>query len=275
LVSVILAVLSISCGGSDNQKEKKTEKEEVIEMPDPKQVDMVKVGKLSEAIITSIPSSPEVEQLFNEMGMEYQMELLNPYDHVSKYQLISDKAINLGIYLCDLGYISAFDQTQELMLYINSTKTLSEGIGVSEVISEKDIENLELNMDNEDSLQTIIRRIYDQTYVFLDENNRLSTATLLVAGGWIEGLYIASQIVNIEDPHPQMIHNIIKQRVVYEQLIELLGNFEQDPAAYKIRNELKEVGPVLYRIQQHGDNKTALLELRAKITALRTECIIY
>lgn len=239
-------------------------------------VDQVRVARLTEAVINAIPTSEEVEALMDEMGKEYQMELLNPIEHVSKYQLVSDKAINLGIYLCDLGYISSFNQTQELIFYVNCSKKLSEGIGVNEVVDPQTLENLELHMDNQDSLQAIIHRIYNQTYAFLDQTDRLNTATLMITGGWIEGLYIAMQLIDLKDPHLEMIENLIKQQEVYDQLMELLGNFREDPAAEELYARLKDLGPAFKKINAEGeDQQEALAALKEKITALRNDCIAF
>jgi hypothetical protein len=231
-----------------------------------------RLNELTKKIIAAIPEASVVEGVLDRAQATYNMELLNPLENAGKYQLSSKKAGNLGVYLCDLGYISSFHQTQELILYIKTTKRLAESLGVQEVVDEETMENLELNLDNQDSLLSIIRGIYDDTYAFLKERNRLSTTALLVSGGWVEGLHLAMQLLNPESPDDKMVIELEKQYQTYLVVMQLLNSFEETETA-ALRQQLEVLNPTMEQIAQGTITQEQLLLLRAGIYRIRTALI--
>jgi hypothetical protein len=274
IASLFMLVFLAACGmGNDSETDTETAADTsasaaAIEHA----VDGDEVNRLTSAIIASIPTTQLVEQVIEETEQTYDLALINPLEHAGKYQLSTKMATNLGVYLCDLGYISSFHQPQELILYINAAKKLAEGIGVHELIDEETMENLELNMDNQDSLLTIIRRIYHETYAFLEETNRLSTSALLVGGGWVEGLYLAMQIVDTEAPNEKVLEALKGQYATYQTLQKLLANFSTAETQSLYKN-LQRLDTTMQTVGEGTPSKIDLEGLKSDITAIRAELV--
>ena len=111
-----------------------------------------------------------------------------------------------------------FNQNQESILYLSCTKKLADKLGLSKAFNDEVIERMEMNVDNRDSLLTIISDTYYNLDSYLKENDRDHISAMIIAAGWIEGLYLGTQIANSsESPSPKVdgthcrtkIHSII------------------------------------------------------------------
>ena len=148
----------------------------------------------TKALFYSLPSPIETASILQKTGAEYDATILNPVVNVNKYELASTKAINLGIYGSDLSYASVFDQTQEVMFYISSCKKLADGLGLSNAFDAKTMSRMEENINDKDSLLHLISDSYWMADAYLEENERSNLSALIISGGWVEGLYIATQL---------------------------------------------------------------------------------
>ena len=147
-------------------------------------------------VFYSIPSPIETTTLLKAAGAKYDAKILNPIENVAKYESVASKAMNLGIYGSDLSFTSIFDQTQESMLYLRCTNKLASGLGISGAFDESTTSRIEANMQNRDSLLSIISDSYWNADAYLKDNGQPGVSALIVAGGWMEGLYIAVKIAN-------------------------------------------------------------------------------
>jgi hypothetical protein len=198
--------------------------------------------------------------MIKKTGAKFDKGILNSVDNASKYVTIKSKALNLGVYGADLSYVSTFDQTQESMIYMNTCKKLADGLGLTGAIDEETIKRMEANLNNKDSLVKIISETYMATDSYLKENERGSESALVVAGGWVEGMYISIQVANVNKSNTEIMKRIAEQKVILENLIGLLGNYaDAEPAVEEIMNELKPLAAIYDNIKPtgaQGDVKT-------------------
>ncbi|MBA3707014.1 MAG: hypothetical protein H0W84_14255 [Bacteroidetes bacterium] len=181
----------------------------------------------AQKVFLSIPSPIETTTLLQTAGAKYNSKYLNPIENVSKYSSITDKALNLGIYGSDLSFTSIFSQTQESMLYLRCTNTLASSLGINGAFDESTTARIEANLENKDSLLSIISDSYWISDSYLKENGQPGVSALIVAGGWIEGLYIATQIANTTK-NETIISRIGEQKLSLDNLIELLNSYKTD-----------------------------------------------
>ena len=128
-------------------------------------------------VFYSIPSPIETTTLLKAAGAKYDAKILNPIENVAKYESVASKAMNLGIYGSDLSFTSIFDQTQESMLYLRCTNKLASGLGISGAFDESTTSRIEANMQNRDSLLSIISDSYWNADAYLkDPNTRAAVA---------------------------------------------------------------------------------------------------
>ena len=211
-------------------------------------------------VFYAIPSPAELALMIKKTGAKFDKGILNSVDNASKYVTIKSKALNLGVYGADLSYVSTFDQTQESMIYMNTCKKLADGLGLTGAIDEETIKRMEANLNNKDSLVKIISETYMATDSYLKENERGSESALVVAGGWVEGMYISIQVANVNKSNTEIMKRIAEQKVILENLIGLLGNYaDAEPAVEEIMNELKPLAAIYDNIKPtgaQGDVKT-------------------
>jgi hypothetical protein len=107
------------------------------------------------------------------------------------------------------------------------------------------------------------------TDTYLKENERGSESALVVAGGWIEGMYISIQVANANKNNQDIMKRIAEQKDVLENLMGLLGNYAAvEPAVEEIVNELKPLQNIYNNIKpsgQQGDVKTDTAAMKTTI----------
>lgn len=240
LLSVAVATMLVCGCGSDT-----TDHDEV------NTVDTVDASKnrdtKAQNVFYSIPSPIETTSLLKEAGAKYNKAYLNPIENLAKYESVKAKALNLGVYGSDLSFTSIFDQTQESMLYLRCTNTLASKLGISGAFDEKTTERIEANMENRDSLLSIISDSYWTADAYLKDNGQPGISALIIAGGWIEGLYIATQVANTTKSKA-IITRIGEQKLSLDNLIALLDS-------HKTENEgIAEVLTSLTELKQIYDS---------------------
>lgn len=181
-------------------------------------------------IFHNIPSPMETAALLKKAGADYDKSILNDVNRVDNYTAASRQALNLGIYGADLSYASVFNNTQESMLYTSCAQKLAKKLDVSNAFNEEVVERLEKNRNNRDSLLGIISETYWDVDAYLKENQRDNISALMVAGGWVEGLYIATQVIKNHDT-PELRQRIAEQRLPLGDLLELVRTYSPDDAA--------------------------------------------
>lgn len=148
----------------------------------------------SENAFYSIPSPIQLGQMLQRAGATYDKKVLNPIDNASKYSTINSKALNLGVYGADLSYSAVFNQTQETMSYLANSKKLAEELGITTSFSAEMMKRMEKNAGNRDSLLQIISELFLSSNEALKENDQSHISVLVLAGGFIEGMYIGTQV---------------------------------------------------------------------------------
>ncbi len=222
--------------------------------------DPVSEYKLDKAkeILYMIPSPIEVVSLLKKAGAEYKGEILNPADNVSKYQTTRAKAINLGIYGTDINYASLFDQTQETLFYVKCAKTLANNLGVMNAFDKETLDRIEGNIENRDSMTTIMSDTYWEADTYLKENERANISALVITGGWIEGLHIATKIAEMKPENGKLVNRIAEQKYSLNNLVLLINTYGQYPDIKYVPNELVEIKSIydkLEMVKTPGENK--------------------
>nr|WP_319398471.1 hypothetical protein [uncultured Carboxylicivirga sp.] len=242
--SILIGISVISSCGMGSKKDQKSEEDKIVESvsTDGKVIDDFKKSKL---IFYSLPSPLETAMLIKRAGATYNEELLNPLDNLNKYATNKQMALNLGVYSADLSYTSLFDQTQSSIKYMANTKKLAEGLGIMDAIDEATMKKLENNMNNRDVMMDIISETFMTSNAYLTENDRPAIAVMVLVGGWVEGLYLATRLTNGSlDNNKRLIERIIYQKLSLYTVINLLDEYKsnEDVAHLLVKvNELKVI----------------------------------
>ena len=191
-------------------------------------------------IFYSVPSPVETALLIKNAGIPYNKKLLNPIENVSKYSTLKAQALALGVYGTDLSFTSIYDQSQESMLYLRCANSLSSQLGINGAFGEETVSRIEANMDNKDSLLRIISESYWESDSYLKENQRPGIAALILAGGWIEGLYLAAEIVKTKK-NDAIRTRVAEQKFSLDNLIGLLDSYGEEATNKETINALKDL----------------------------------
>jgi len=189
-------------------------------------------------IFHNIPSPMETASLLKKAGAGYDKGVLNDVKNVDNYTSASKQALNLGIYGADLSYASVFNNTQESMLYTACAQNLAKRLDVANAFGQETVDRMERNRNDRDSLLDIISSTYWDVDAYLKDNGRDNISALMIAGGWVEGLYIATQVCKSHDT-PDLRQRIADQRYPLGELIELMGTYStDDPAVSGVKGDL-------------------------------------
>jgi hypothetical protein len=198
-------------------------------------------GRQVKKIFYNVPSPIEMARLIKKAGSYYNKELLNPLNNRTKYISNEKMALNLGVYGADLSYARLYDQIQVCIDYLKHIRKLSESLGIPDEEGAATVGKLQDHMENRDTLLQIIAETYSHTDTYLKENDRESTAILVLIGGWVEALYLAVNTIDMDNPHHEILERIAEQKYSLSNMIELAKGYEHDEAVAYYRPKLEKL----------------------------------
>jgi hypothetical protein len=200
-------------------------------------------------VIYGIPSPIETAMLMKRAGAKYNQDYLNPLSNLGNYTTTKSMALNLGVYSTDLSFASMFDQSQSSIKYLSATKKLADDLGILNAIDKSIINRMEANINNRDSLMEIISETFMNSNSFLKENDRAEIAAIILAGGWVEGLYIGTQVAANTASNKELIERIADQRLSLNTLLSLMGEYKDDPNIKQIMPDMERLKTTFDKIQ--------------------------
>jgi hypothetical protein len=204
-----------------------------------------------ENLVQNISSPVEMAALIKSLGAPFAQKYMAP-TNTDNFNTSFSKALNLGIYGADLGYLNMYNKTSSVIQYITAIKTLADGISVGQFFDFSTLKRLATNNENIDSLMYISIHSFNVMDNYLRKNNRSNLSALMIAGVYVEGLYITTQVAK-ERPNKKLAENIGEQKNIYEQLLLILKNYRKDPYFASLIADLetiqKELDPVKITIE--------------------------
>jgi hypothetical protein len=182
----------------------------------------------SRAISYEMTLPVEMAGLFDHVGANFFPEFLNPADEFGKYDRPVKIALNLGVYGVDLSYVKMFGQHQRAVAYLNAIHRLAGEMGIPREIYGDVLENIELFVTNKDSLTKMAMDLYLATDEFLRQDGQEGAASLVAMGGWIESMYIATRIWEMDRGNLALQDKIAEQKYSLNSLIALMNNYHSD-----------------------------------------------
>jgi hypothetical protein len=244
LVTALVIFGLTSCGSSS---EKASESDEFKKA----QEDTLKQQIVE--VVDNIPSPTEIPYTLQATGADFNEGLLNSRTKVDQYASRNDKAaLNLGVYAADIGYLASYDKTQEAIDYLNAAKTLSENLGVIGAFDVELLQKFEANISNKDSLSRLLDSTIKKTRDFLQDDNRNKLSALVIAGSFIEGLYISTGLIKSypkdllpDDKRNQVLtplmRVILQQKKSVSELSSMLSALEQTEPITTLTTDLKQL----------------------------------
>lgn len=268
---LIMAVLMAGCGS----EKRKSGSDELSLSDSEMDVGILEDINSAKQIFYSLPSPLETAMLIKNAGASYNEDLLNSVDKTSDYTTNKSMALNLGIYTTDLSFASLFDQTQTSIRYMNAAKRMADGLGILDAIDNNTIEMLEENINNRDRIMDIISETFMNSSSFLTENERPALASIVLVGGWVEGLYIASNLVGDANINGnKLVERIIDQKLSFDIVMQLLEDNKDNIDVAEILSDIGDLKATFDKIIITTTSIQAVPDEESNVTLLKSESTV-
>jgi hypothetical protein len=258
---LLLALTCFSCNNS--------EKSEDIVLEDDHTIQAVQETKFNaQNVFNSLPDRKIVLGLIEENKLQYNPDFLNDPNSVGKYTVEFFKATNLGIYGSDLNIASSFDQTQESLVFLKCVNVLAGHLGVNNVFDQRLFDRIQAQESNKDSILEIVIDAFKRVDETLKYNNRPATSAFILAGCWIEGLYVSCQMA-LEANNEQIIKAILQQKESLKHLIIMLESSPLPQNSQFVVDDLRQLYRAFDVAETKSPNKDTLQPISQEIAVLR------
>lgn len=260
LLLAFTSVVFISCSndaGSDD-------KDDLIEAPDTVKSAVLNVG----GELFSVPSPIQTALLIQKSGIAYDKGVLNVSNKVNTYSTDFSRALNLGIYGADLGYVSLYNQTQDALGFLASIKQLTDKLGISAAFDGPTIDRIKNNITNKDSMMVLVGIAYRGSDAYLKENQRTDISGLILAGGWLESMHFSCSGYKSK-PSDQIKFRIAEQNQALTSLIKILNN-NSSPEIIELADELKSLSSIYEGIQFKYSFVEPVTDTLKKVTCINS-----
>ena len=182
----------------------------------------------SKTILYTLPAPVEMASIIKQTGVKFNDQLLNDLSKSPKYTTNLKMGINLGIYATDMSVSGMFEQSQRMVDYLNAIKDLTKRLGIMKVLDEAAIEKLDKSDISKQEALDVISQVYMNTNQYLTENNRRNIATIVMAGGWTEGLFLALNLVDPNKLNKSVVERIVAQKLTMTTMLNILDSMDPE-----------------------------------------------
>lgn len=162
---------------------------------------------------------------------------------------------------------------QETMNYLKVSKKLIDELQISTEFNTTFAERVEKNIDNQDSLITVISDSFYKTYEFLTNNGKDNLSLLVMSGSWVEGVYITTQIEATSKNSQDIIKIIVNQSASLTKLIELLEKNKTNADVAEMLVKLQTISEAFKGIQGEKVAPKAMTNLSSVVEKVRNEMV--
>lgn len=263
---LLIIIISLMAGCSNDSNKVEEEDEDVIPIINNNQNAVVNVN----GEIFSIPSPIETSILLKNSGAIYNKTILNSASKLTQYTTNLSKAINLGIYGADLGYVTMYEQAQDAIGFLNASKKLADELNITGAFDTKTIERFQKNIGNKDSMLVLVSVAYRASDSYLKNNNRNDISALVLAGGWIESLYFATEIYKAK-PNDKIKRRIAEQKASLSNLIKLLTQYYNQSEYVAFIDSLNDLASIFEKIEFTYIYEKPITDVNNKTTTITSK----
>ena len=267
-IAIALIFTFYGCNGGDTTSDEEMDIEEAID----NEIDSTSatIVQFNNSLF-SIPSPYEIAFLVKDENIDFNKDFLNPVNRSHNYINNFKKALNLGVYGADLGYLNIYEQTPDAVSYFSAIKVLSQELDISNAFDQKTISRVEKNMGNKDSLLYIMSSTYREADIYLKDNNRSELGVLILTGGWLESVNVLVNIAKTSK-NQNIIRRIGEQKYPLENMIKILSPYYNESEEYgKLIESLIDLAYDFDGIDVHYTYKKPEVFADKKLTVVNSE----
>ncbi len=264
-IALVFLVLSI-VGCKNRQAEDLSTSFDEMDMDE-----LVVTQEAMDEVIENIASPIEVAALLRDLDIPFSSSYLSKPERMSSYSTNFEMAYNLGALSSDLGYLNMYNKTGTAINYLSTINKLTEALEVGQFFDFIKMKRLASSENNLDSLLFVSMNSFNRMDSYLRQTDRSNLSALMVAGVWIEGLYLATQVY--EKSNIEEIRNVIAdQKNILSDLLIILNKYKSNEGFpdiiedyTKIKKQFDNV-KITYEI---GEPKT--IEIDGMLTVVQDE----
>ncbi len=197
-------------------------------------------GNAKNEILYGLLTPIEVSNTFNRLAVPYNNYVVNPVSNMKNYLSISKISINTGVYGVDFTYLKMFGMGQEMIDYMVTIHEMFSKLGLPDRLMSEPLRKIKDDLLVPDSIVPLMHKAFSDVDEELRKNNRSSTSGLMMMGGWVEALFIATQLVyDPANPDPAVVEKIAEQKYTLASLLSFLKNHYDDPVVVYYTKKLK------------------------------------
>ena len=260
--AVVAALMAVSCTPSgSNQSNQVLTKQDV--------------DKNVREFVYPLPTAFEVTEMLNRIEAAYIIGICNDQANAERYLTESKRALNLGVYSADLCYANTYNQKTNVMEYTEVVKKLIDELDMTKAVDPELPSKLERSDNNKDESTELISETFYDCYDYLNKNGRGPVSLLVVAGSWIEGLYIATHISEYTFDNKEMVKVVMSQKDPLIKLNDLLAKYPNNSNVEPLRQALEPLVNIYSSIDEGGISLTQSDEIKKNIDVIRTGVVDY
>ena len=191
-------------------------------------------------MIQNISSPVEMANQIKNSGAGFDQSVLNSADRMKDYDTSFKRALNLGAYSADLGYINTFNKNTVVVSYLLAVKELADGLNVGQFLDFNTLSRLAKNNTNLDSLKLLSVSSFNEMDRYLREQKRANVSTAIVAGAWVEGIYITCRVIE-QTNDKDLVLRLGEQKDIVNILLIILNNYRPDANFAKLVGTVEDL----------------------------------
>lgn len=233
--ALVMGLFMASCGGSDTTSHDHAADTLAVDTAH-KETQLLSVA----GQVFSIPSPVQAVLAMRKAGLKYQKELTAPLEKGDAAAGKVAQSTALGIYGADLAYATVHKDGQRAMATLQAIEKLGNKLELTNSFDKALLERFKNNLGSEDSLLRFSGTAFRAADQYLKSSQRDDVSALVLAGGWIEALYLT-----VSDPAASkdqaLVNRIGEQKNGLNALVELLTSTDKEQAAAPLVTALKEL----------------------------------
>jgi len=223
LMLPVLVLGLVVLGSCKNRTDKKKE-QKIVELSQVKTIE-----NEIEKNVYPLPTSAEVIKMLSDLDVGYFIGISNPVENSKKYFTSAKRALNVGAYGADLSYATLYNIQQEVINYLDAIRSLAAELNMSKIYDETLYDRIKQNFENRDMLVDILTEAFNNTYVYLSDNDQQSLALLVVGGAWVEGMYLTTHVSEAAYQIAGISKVLLEQKKSFELFLDISKPYIEDP----------------------------------------------
>lgn len=266
LIVFALCFTVVSCKSGKSKGEAEKQPTEAVKVDD----EVLEQYKTAEKVFNALPTPLEIAQLMKAAGARFDETLMNPVDNQSNYTTSKSMALNLGIYTCDLSFASMYDQTSHIVSYMSAAENMAKGLGILDAVDEGTIEKLEQNINNREVIMEVVSETFLNSQSYLADDEQHAVAAMIIAGGFMEGLYISTNLVDMKNfKGNKMVTTIIDQKLSVDDLERMLTTYSDNTSIQELLVPIRELKTLFDKVPRTNSPSQTAYDKETGVTEIK------